>query len=299
MRVTNFYGATVFPPTLRRPLFLLLLLILILLLPKAALAHGVAPQPVAPSPLIAHGQDKEGLVHITLRADRAVVPGETVNLTLEAQPTLDAAALLIQWHLPDGGEFLNGTDQVAMPGVRANESVTFQRQLRFPAPGVYAVTASAGYTIGDMMTVNGATVLYFTVQPNAASVSHGDPRINMANYRTISTTVTVNDEVVAANANGDPCFRIDGVLTRLDRRAVPSGGPFVDSRVPVARVPVDMMEEDTVFDDYYGTFVTDAGGNFHFEFCDDDGLFDDELELYVVVRAEMWDDRGHKVVYVE
>ncbi|MCB0105361.1 MAG: VWA domain-containing protein, partial [Caldilineaceae bacterium] len=299
MCVTPVHKATVLPPTHRRPLFLILLLFLFLSLPQPALAHGFAPQPVDPSPLVARGQDKQGFITVTLRADRAVAPGETVNLIVEAQPTLDAAALTVQWGLPDGGEFLNGTDQVAMPTVRANEAVSFQRQLRFANPGVYGVTVGAGYSIGDSMTVSGAAVLYFTVQAAAPAVHHTDPRINLANQRIIPTTVTVGDDVVAANANGDPCFRIDGLLTRLDRRAVTSGGPFVDSRVPVAHVPVDMMEEDTLFDDYYGTFVTDAGGNFHFEFCDDDGLFDDELELYVVVRAEMWDDRGHKVVYVE
>jgi len=248
---------------------------------------------------VAHGRDKQGLVQLTLRADRAVAPGETVTLIVEAQPTLDAGALNVQWHLPDGGEFLNGVDQVAMPAVRANETVRFQRQLRFPNAGVYGVAVSAGYSMGDMMTAHGAAILYFTVEPGAATVHHTDPRINLAAQRMIPTTVTVLDEVVAADANGDPCFRIDGVLERLDRRPVPTGGPFVDSRVPVPHVPIDMMEEDTLFDDYYGTALTDAGGNFHFEFCDDDGVFDDELELYVVVRAEMWDDRGHKVVYVE
>lgn len=278
---------------------LFVILLLVCLHPQPVVAHGLTPLPADPSPLIARGQDKQGFVQVVLRADRVVAPGEIVNLTLEAEPTLDAAALSIQWHLPDGGEFLNGTDHVTIPTVRSNEHVTFQRQLRFATAGVYAVTVSAGYTVGDSVTVSGAAVLYFRVEAGNTAVYHNDPRFKLANHRIIPTTVTLQDEVVAANANGDPCFRIDGVLTRLDRRAVPSGGPFVDSRVPVAHVPVDMMEEDTLFDDYYGTALTDAGGNFHFEFCDDDGIFDDELELYVVVRAEMWDDRGHKVVYVE
>jgi len=269
--------------------------------PHPALAHGVAPLLADPSPLVAHGQDKQGFVHLTLRADRAVAPGEVVTLIVESEPRLDAAALTIQWHLPDGGEFLSGVDAVTMPTVRANEHVTFQRQLRFPTAGVYGVTVSAGYMVGEQLTVNGAAVLYFTVQPDgAAAVHQNDPRINLAAERIIPTTITVGEEVLAANANGDPCFRIDGVVTRLDRRPLPGGSPaYVDSRVPVHHVPVDMMEEDTLFDDYYGTFLTDAGGNFHFEFCDDDGFFDDELELYVVLRAEMWDNQGHKIVYVE
>ncbi|MEZ4616885.1 MAG: hypothetical protein R2867_15460 [Caldilineaceae bacterium] len=66
------------------------------------------------------------------------------------------------------------------------------------------MTVGAGYTIGDSMTVNGAAVLYFTVQGDSPAVHHTDPRINLANQRIIPTTVTVGDDVVAANANGDP-----------------------------------------------------------------------------------------------
>ncbi|MEZ4616884.1 MAG: hypothetical protein R2867_15455 [Caldilineaceae bacterium] len=100
---------------------LLLSLILFLSLPQPALAHGFVPQPVDPSPLVARGQDKQGFITVTLRADRAVTPGETVNLIVEAQPTLDAAALTVQWGLPDGGEFLNGVDQITVPTVRATK----------------------------------------------------------------------------------------------------------------------------------------------------------------------------------
>ncbi|HRO25798.1 MAG TPA: hypothetical protein PLR07_16035, partial [Promineifilum sp.] len=47
--------------------------------------------------------------------------------------------------------------------------------------------------------------------------------------------------------------------------------------------------EDTISDDSYGHTVTDANGKFTFNFCDDDGFLNDELELYFRVCAEVRD----------
>ncbi|MBX3013209.1 MAG: VWA domain-containing protein [Caldilineaceae bacterium] len=281
---------------------LMLLIGLTFLIPSPLLAHGVTP-PQDPSPLVAHGTDKRGLLALTLRTDRPVAPGETVTLLVDVSPTVAADALTVQWYLPDGGE-LTGSAETLLPRVPAQATMTLQRQVRFPSAGVYVVSVNASYGIGAAMQVTAATVLVFTVQPDGnARVTHYDPRIDIRQQRLIPTTVTVEETAVAADANGDPCFTINGVVTRLDRRPIPNspaGVPaFVDSRVPVRNVPVDMMEEDTLFDDYYGTRLTDANGNFNFSFCDDDGWFDDELELYVIVRAEMWDGQGRKVVEVE
>ena len=51
-------------------------------------------------------------------------------------------------------------------------------------------------------------------------------------------------------------------------------------------------------DDTYGEGTTDANGNYTFSACDDDGVFDDELELYVRLRTEMVVN-GNDVVEVE
>lgn len=278
----------------------MVLLCLCALLPHPAYAHGVTP-PQDPSPLVAHGNDKRGLLTITLRADRAVAPGEVVTFVLEATPTVAASRLEIQWLLPDGGELLGGAARITLPTVVAKETVTVQQQIRFPTAGIYQVSASAGYAVGEPLQVGAAAILVFIVEPDgAATVTRYDPRIDITKQRIVPTTVTVEDSVHAADANGDPCFTINGTVTRLERTPTPGlTPPYTDRRVAVRNVPVDMMEEDTLFDDYYGTRLTDANGNFNFSFCDDDGWFDDELELYVLLRAEMWDGQGHKVVEVE
>ncbi len=277
---------------------LTLMIFLFLFTPNAAHAHGVLPAQ-DPSPLVAHGTDKRGLLALTLRADRAIAPGEVVTLVVETTPTVDAERLTIQWLLPDGGELV-GSAATVLPRIVAKERTLLQRQVRFPTAGIYQVSVVASYAVGEPLQVSAAGVLVFTVQPDgAAAVSHHDPRIDITQQRRIPTTVTVEESVRTADANGDPCFTINGTVTRLERTPLPTGmPPYMDSRVPVRNVPVDMMEEDTLFDDYYGTKLTDANGNFNFSFCDDDGWFDDELELYVLLRAEIWDGQGRKVVEV-
>jgi hypothetical protein len=277
----------------------LILLALLLLIPRPASAHGVTP-PQDPSPLVVHGNDKRGLLTLTLRADRAVAPGETVTLVLETTPTLDAAPLTVQWLLPDGGELLGGSAVVTLPAT-AKQSIALQQQIRFPTAGIYQVSVAVGYSANESVQVSAAGVLVFTVQPGgAAAVTRHDPRIDITKQRLIPTTVTVEEGVRASDANGDPCFTINGTVTRLERTPTPGiNPPYTDRRVAVRNVPVDMMEEDSLFDDYYGTRLTDGNGNFNFSFCDDDGWFDDELELYVLLRAEIWDGQGRKVVEVE
>jgi hypothetical protein len=69
-------------------------------------------------------------------------------------------------------------------------------------------------------------------------------------------------------------------------------------RVPVRNARIEMREEDTLFDDSYGEQLTGSDGSYVFSFCDDDGVFDDELELYVRLHANLWKD-GHDVVEVQ
>jgi hypothetical protein len=52
------------------------------------------------------------------------------------------------------------------------------------------------------------------------------------------------------------------------------------------------------FSNSYGTVLTDSNGNFSKSFCDDDGWFDDTLEIYYRLVTERRDGGGG-VVYVE
>lgn len=279
-----------------------LLCFILVLTPTHLFAHDTHPLTQDSSPLVARSQDKQGLIEVTLRTNSVATSGAVVDLSLEVRPMVNAPGLTITWLLPDGGELLGGGGEEQLSTVAAKQTLTSRRQVRFPAPGIYQVIATASAQVNESMTVAAAGVLFFNVQADGtASVLQRDPRLNLANQRIIPTTLTVEDATIvrSADAEADPCFVINGTLTRLDRNPnTANNSAFTNSRVPVRNVPVDMMEEDTLFDDYYGTKVTDANGNFDFQFCDDDGIFDDELELYVIVRAEMWDN-GRKVVYVE
>jgi hypothetical protein len=76
----------------------------------------------------------------------------------------------------------------------------------------------------------------------------------------------------------------------------PTGyGP--DVIVPVRFAEVEIREEDVLFDDSYATVLTNSEGRYLATFCDDDGPFDDTLEIYVRVHARLWRN-GHKVVAV-
>ena len=102
-----------------------------------------------------------------------------------------------------------------------------------------------------------------------------------AGQRTIDKSHLATSNVV--NRTADGCFSVSGFLTREDKQtiAVPTGSPgffptgiFSDKRepaVPVHHILVELREEDDITDDSYGHTITDANGNFRFNFCDDDG----------------------------
>ncbi|MFK7805722.1 MAG: hypothetical protein AB8G95_29095, partial [Anaerolineae bacterium] len=93
----------------------------------------------------------------------------------------------------------------------------------------------------------------------------------------------------APNAiNADACFEISGTVTRFDRVPRAAGWEPTIGGFPVRSAVVRLMESDTISDDEYGETTTDESGFYKFdEFCDDDGFFDDTLEVYVVLRAEI------------
>ena len=99
---------------------------------------------------------------------------------------------------------------------------------------------------------------------------------------------------ITLEPDDDPCFTISAHFDRIEREVTRDGyGP--DVRIPLAGIGVEFRESDLVFDDSYGTLGTDANGNVIGSFCDDDGILDDELEIYLRLTAE----RGDPIVYVE
>ncbi len=241
------------------------------------------------------GGSYEG-IDVVLAADRAAQPGDVITLRLTATPRRDAPDLTVTWELPDGGLLEGGPAVAAVGAVAAAADFTTTRQVRFAKAGVYAVRAQATYHPNAATTLTAVGVLFFDVRAEGATVSDGDPRIVPYTPPVNRPTIDKSSQVVAADAweSDAPagCFYVTGILTRGERQPAANPPRYVDvggSAAPVRNILVEMREEDTFSDDSYGYTVTDANGKFEFRFCDDDGVLNDELELYTRVCAEVWE----------
>ena len=274
-------------------------------LPAAARsASQTPPDPV----LVDHAGGAYNGIEVTLTADKAPHPGEIVTLTLEARPLHDAPDVTVMWELTDGGELMNDALSASLGSLAAGESAVSSRQVRFESAGVFSVRAKASYFPNDATSLAATGVLFFTVQDSSPSASDLDPRTPV--YQAPLPRSTVDKSKLLGNSlngvTGDPCFNVKGSLARENRMpvavVVPEGPPppavprysgqyqdQLGSAVPVHNMLVELREEDVFSDDSYGYTVTSATGQFNFSFCDDDGVFDDELELYFRVCAEVWE----------
>jgi len=288
------------------------LLVAALLLPLVVRSAPVAAQPL--STLIDRAGGRDNGIEVTLEADQAPAAGGIVSLTVTARPLRDASTLYVQWELPDGGALLDGPAIDSLGPAAAGESLTLTRRVRFDDAGTYRVDVKALYFPNDATSLAAKSVLYFTTGPGAPAASDVDPRLPAYVAPEARTTVDKSHRAVsaedAAERAADGCFSVVGILTRENKMPVavlfPEPGPppvphytgdyqdQLGSAVPVHHMLVEMREEDTFSDDSYGHTVTDANGKFTFNFCDDDGAFDDELELYFRVCAEVRD--GHTLI---
>ena len=299
-------------------LFILLLLgALAILLPISVSAQSGQPAAV----LEDHAGGTYNGLEVTLAADRAPAPGEVVTLTVTTRPLQPAPDLRIVWELADGGELLDGPLLDTLGAVAAGQSATLTRQARFDKAGVYQVRARATYFANDATSLAASGVLFFTVRERTSAkgeptASDLDPRTPV--YTPPPARTTIDKSGLASSANNRAqvagCFHVHGILARENQLpfaqvvpetpapAVPRYSGVYQSQtgaaVPVHNILVEMREEDTFSDDSYGWTVTDASGGFSFDFCDDDGFLNDELELYYRVCAEVWDGPS-KVARVE
>ncbi len=287
-------------------------LILAALLPaQPVLAAAPAPAPrqapteVTAGPIVDVEAQDGNPVRVELAAQGAVGPGGVVALRLSADAGAQAAGVTVSWLLPDGGELLGGPAEELVAG---GAPVVSAREVRFPAEGIYRVMAQAAIRPSEAETYAALGVLFFDVRTTGAVVSTRDlTAVHPESVRFPAIVVEYSPDVApilptdgiapdGAPDTGatpalvaepdDPCFLINGTVTRTERRP-DVGGLQAATRVAVANAVVFMREEDTFFDDEYGSRTTDALGNFSFAFCDDDGVFDDDLELYVRLRAEL------------
>ncbi|HYN87759.1 MAG TPA: hypothetical protein VER55_04480, partial [Ardenticatenaceae bacterium] len=233
------------------------------------------------------GGDDYG-VQVVLTTDGAPLPGGMASLTFEATPLMDAPDLLVVWEVPAGVELV-GPARESLGPVAAGRTVRSQRQARFLAPGTHKVAVGAAYQPNAAAQFAASGVLFFDVGPGGSRVSTRNPHARQPGDTVFLTDVTVSPLAAGPHApTGDPCFDVSGRIVRTDRMPRQTGlDPAAD--VPVQNVRVEIRESDTIADDNYGTVMINSDGTFAFpRFCDDDGVFDDELELYIRVWAEVY-----------
>jgi len=234
-------------------------------------------------------------VELTLRADGAPLPGGTSQLSIDAIPLIDVPDLEIHWYIPEGVQLL-GNDADTFSSVTAHQTVNSERTLSFPTTGTYKIIVSASLHLSPDASYGSAGVLFFVIDPHGSYVTDKDPDAHRPVRSGLPVQVTTSSvpSNITLEPDDDPCFTISAHFDRIEREVTRDGyGP--DVRIPLAGIGVEFRESDLVFDDSYGTLGTDANGNVIGSFCDDDGILDDELEIYLRLTAE----RGDPIVYVE
>lgn len=246
-------------------------------------------------------------VEISLRTDHAPVPGETITFDVIVTPHETAPVLTVKWLVENGAELLGGSSTVVLPNVPSHQAVPMSRQVRFPGAGIYKVTVAAAIQPAIGISYGAADVLFFIVNADGSStMTRVDPTAKSPMGSTMATTMRqlAPTARIAQNASDDPCYTIAGQITRMERTAISGGTGYITSTVPVRFAHIELMELDDLFDDSIKEGITDNEGRYSFSFCDNDGIGDTELELYLMLYASLydpsqvdWDD--FEVVYIE
>lgn len=231
-----------------------------------------------------------------------------VPLTFTATPALLAPDVQVTWMVDDNVV----VGPLSLGAAAGGQLLQQSQSINLPGPGVHRLLVEATYLPAPAAQFGATNVLFASVAEDGAwTISTRDP--NARNPMHSLMPMTVTDLAVAPAAadapespdapnapNGDPCYHVNGTVLREDRAPGISmrGAPTM---APVRNALVEMREEDVLFDDSYGKKITDDNGNFFFSFCDDDGVFDDEVELYVRLRAQILNGgpTGQTVVEVE
>ena len=250
---------------------------------------------VLPQTVLAHEPTREP-VDVTL-SGQVTAPGE-VTLNAVILPGVDASLLYVQWTLADGGELLDGPAGREWRGVAAFVPQQETRWMRVPGAGVYQVAVGARIEDGAGGGGIDGAVLFVVSDGSGIALYTRDPRQAVAQGSLMPMTVESAVTAAApATPDADPCYSITGRILREEHTPI-NGGYQPMVRVPVRAALVEIREEDDFFDDSYGTTLTNEQGYYAFIFCADDGIFDDDLELYVRLTAELR-SQNRKVVEVQ
>ena len=224
----------------------------------------------------------------------------TVQLQLSATPLMDAPALQVTWDVANA-QMVGAPLTESLPAAAANSTSLQTRSVVFPGQGIYPLLVSVTYQPEAGRQYGASTMLFALVDAQGSvTLTARDPNVRHPSESPLVAEVTqVSSQATVAGAdatNDDPCFNVSGRVTRDERTNTRTGRAAAVS-VPVRNAYIEMREEDIVFDDSYGETRTDVNGNYSFSFCDDDGVFDDDLEIYVRLRAELFSG-GFSVVEI-
>ncbi|MCJ7662348.1 MAG: VWA domain-containing protein [Anaerolineales bacterium] len=239
-------------------------------------------------PAVDYAGGIENRIEVVLEADQAPSPGGTASLRISATPLIQAPDLQIQWIVPPEVELV-GTDTEFFGSIAAHKMVSSQREIRFSSEGIFKVAVRASFQPANDVEFGASGVLFFTIKPGGSEVSDMDPQARSPMGSIMPTQVDIDTQQIMSpdSTSDDPCFAINGRLRRIDREPT-TNGYSADTWVPVSHAVVDVREEDLVFDDSYAEVITNENGEFSYSFCDDDGWFDDTLEIYIRLVAEIY-----------
>ena len=268
-----------------RKFVVVILVLAVFALPRPASAHDI----------------NAGKIDVALTGQ--VLGASEVRVNAAATPGIAAPTLRLAWKLLDGGELLDGPAETTWPNPPEHETVSQARRVHLPGAGVYRVGVSAILAFDESMRFVDSAILFLIVDARGGvTISERDPNaVNPMGSTMIEEPAAAAQGVSPAeitSPNGDPCFTVRGVFNRIERTPT-SAGYAPDTLVPVRWARVEMREEDLLFDDSYGETTTDDQGRFSFSFCDDDGLFDNTLELYVRMTAALRSPQGIDIVEVQ
>ena len=270
----------------------LLLIASFFLLGPALIGHAQA------GPATDHAGGPRNRIEVVLHADRAPSPGGSATLTLSATPLVDAPDLVVNWGVP-AGVTLSGSARESFGPVAAGQTVQSQRQAHFPAAGVFKIWAEGSFELTPDARFGASGVLFFTVDARGSSAADRDPAAHSPMRSTMAAEVTsaplpAHPELTS----DDPCFTISGSVRRWDQAPAP-GGYDARVRVPVRNAWVEIRESDPLFDDHIAHLDTDENGEFSHSFCDNDGWFDNELEIYVRLHSVLFVDDQPVVAVID
>jgi hypothetical protein len=284
-----------------RGLIALLFLLQLLIPPQRALAQSAPSQtPQGAAQVVDLGGEARDRLQLTLTATAA--GPNTATLVVAATPFYDAPGVEISWETGNA-RLADGPPAETSGAVAAHATTTQARTVTFPGAGIYPLGVLATYAL-DEGTRYGASGMVFALVEADGTVRLTDMDPNAVNpMHSIMLSDEENQGMAASTPDADPnatqdsCVTVRGRVTRIDRMNTRTGRA-APTTVPVRNALIEIRESDTLFDDSYGKKLTNANGEYSFSFCDDDGWFDDELEVYIRLRAELRSG-GFTVVEVE